>query len=295
MLTLPALRGTTVEAGEAGLDRPVLGVNVMEVPDIEAFVKGGELLLTTAYPLRGQPARLPQLVRTLDALGVAAIAIKTGRYLDAIPHEVLQAGQDCAFPVLHLPDDTSFNDVIEALLAVVITEHSVDTRRTEVIRERLTEVALTGGGLTEIARTLAGAIEREVRIVDADGVVLGESAQQWQTSAAWSFPVTVAGNERGRIEVGRADEPTLGERRLIRQAGFAAGMHVAQALASIDLDRHMRVLFLEDLVTGRALGDEVLRERSRLYGWQPERPHVVLLARCEAEVAEVGVAAGRAS
>ena len=35
-MTLAALQGTYVVAGRAGLDRAVTGVNVMEVPDIEA-------------------------------------------------------------------------------------------------------------------------------------------------------------------------------------------------------------------------------------------------------------------
>jgi purine catabolism regulator len=41
VLTLPALRGNFVVAGQDGLDRAVTGVNVMEVPDIESFVKPG--------------------------------------------------------------------------------------------------------------------------------------------------------------------------------------------------------------------------------------------------------------
>ena len=60
VLTLPVLRGSFVVAGENGLDRAVTGVNVMEVPDIESFVKEGELLLTLSLPSSrsaGQGAR----------------------------------------------------------------------------------------------------------------------------------------------------------------------------------------------------------------------------------------------
>ncbi|MCC6854953.1 MAG: PucR family transcriptional regulator ligand-binding domain-containing protein, partial [Microbacteriaceae bacterium] len=73
VLTLPVLRGTFVVAGQRGLSRAVTGVNVMEVPDIESFVKGGELLLTTAYPLREHPEDLSTLVRTLSRLGLAGL------------------------------------------------------------------------------------------------------------------------------------------------------------------------------------------------------------------------------
>ena len=52
ILRLPPLANARLVAGESGLDRRVLHVNVMEVPDILPWVEPDELLLTTAYPLR---------------------------------------------------------------------------------------------------------------------------------------------------------------------------------------------------------------------------------------------------
>lgn len=297
VLGLPIFRGTELVAGANGETRVVSGVNVMEVPDIESFVKGGELLLTTAYPLRDHPEQLGTLVATLHRLGVAGLAVKTGRYLDELPADMVAEAERLGFPLLILPGQTSFNEVIGALLAVVLTEYGADPGAAEAIRERLTGVALSGGGLTEIARALAGAIERGVAIVDTDGVVLGEGGEVPDDieSMPWSFAVSVAGGERGRIRVGGEHEPSLGQRRLIRQACFAAGMHVAQALASIDLDRHMRVLYLEDLVTGKAIDDGLVRERYRLFGWDFSGAHCVLLSRCEVELSDHTVSAAAES
>ena len=85
VLTLTVLQPSYVVAGERGLDRVVTGVNVMEVPDIEAYVKRGELLLTTAYPVRDRPERLVELVPELHRRGLAALAIKPLRYLIVYP------------------------------------------------------------------------------------------------------------------------------------------------------------------------------------------------------------------
>lgn len=310
--TLSVFRGTSVLAGRDGLDRLVSGVNVMEVPDIEGYVEAGELLLTTGYPVRDDPAKLVELLPRLVDKGLSALAIKPLRYLDRIPDGLRAEADRLRFPVLIMPDRTSFNEVIGAVLAVVLAEYGAEPGGAEIIRERLTGVALTGGGLEEIAYTLAGALDRGVAIVDQDGAPFSDGATAPPGSGdlvsrqvaepghsgpnhdagnrePWSFPVTVGGVEHGRILVGGEAEPSLGQRRLIRQACFAAGMHVAQALAEMERDRRLRVLFLEELVTSVSLGEPTLRQRSRLSGWDLAGDHVVLLARCRVEVSDAAV------
>jgi PucR family transcriptional regulator, purine catabolism regulatory protein len=294
--TLPVLAGVRTVAGAAGLDREIRAVNVMEVPDIEEFVRPDELLLTTAYPLRDRVEDLPDLVTTLHRRGLAALAVKTGRYLAELPDEVVARADELGFPLLVLPDSTAFNEVIGAVLAVVLAEYGAEPARAEAIRERLTGVALAGGGLEEIARTLAGALDRAVAVTDTAHQVLGASGFSPGDHAPfddpdgtwWRFPVTIAGRGRGQVLVDGLQEPTLGQRRLIRQACFAAGMHMAQAVATAELDRRMRALFLEELVSGTGANQSLLRDRGRLFGWDAQRPYVVAIADAGTDRGESG-------
>src|SRR5262245_55780351 len=89
VLAAPCLARARVLAGAAGLGRVVARLNVREGPDILPWVKPYELLLTTGYPLRDDPAALVRLVGELDDRGLAAIAIKLHRYIDEIPPEML--------------------------------------------------------------------------------------------------------------------------------------------------------------------------------------------------------------
>ncbi len=306
ILTLNAMNGAYVLAGSAGLDRVVTGANVMEVPDIEAFVKAGEMLLTTGFPVRERPERLVELVPELANRGLAALAIKPMRYLTQLPPGLADAAEQYRLPILVLPDHTSFNDVIGAVLAIVLADYGAEPAGAETIRERLTGVALSGGGLDGIAVALSSALDRPVTIVDQESYVIGTAPEAAasrgapfgaagdavsEQQALWRFPVTVGGVERGQVLVGGDREPTLGQRRLIRQSCFAAAMHIAQAVASLELDRKMRTLFLEELVTGVHVDEPTVRQRSLLFGWDLAARNVVLVGHCRPEVPDAAVAA----
>src|SRR3954467_1035017 len=112
VLGASTLAGARVLAGASGLDRVVQRLNVMEVPDILPWVKPHELLLTTGYPLRDDPGSLAGLGAALDERGLAALAIKLHRYLDALPDRLLAEADRRAFPVIEFPDGVGFDDVL---------------------------------------------------------------------------------------------------------------------------------------------------------------------------------------
>src|ERR1044072_963494 len=73
VLGVSTLAGARLIGGRSGLGRIVQRLNVMEVPDILAWVKAHELLLTTGYPLRNTPQSLDRLGVDLDERGRAGL------------------------------------------------------------------------------------------------------------------------------------------------------------------------------------------------------------------------------
>ena len=175
-MKLAPLQRARVVAGAAGLDRLVSQVNVMEVPDILPWVKPGQLLLTTAYPLRDERAALSALVPGLAERGLAGFAIKPARYIEAIPPVMVEAAERLAFPLIELPPEASFDEVINAVLGSILNIQAVRLERSAAIHDRFTRIVLSGGGLREIAQTLAELIERPAAILDPDGAVLATSS-----------------------------------------------------------------------------------------------------------------------
>ena len=173
LLTIASLRGTRVLAGATGLDREVRRVNVMEVPDILPWVKPHELLLTTGFPLRAastangvsggvsadgsaddaaiDPVAFSRLITELDGHGLAAIAIKLGRYLDELPAAVLEMADRIGMPVLRLPDDVAFDDVITDVFTELIDRQTGALARADELHRALAAIVLEGGDLPQIA------------------------------------------------------------------------------------------------------------------------------------------------
>src|SRR6185503_13707715 len=154
-LGLSALNGVRVLAGESGLGRTVRYVNVMEVPDILHWVKPDELPLTTTYPLRDARAAIAELVPRLTQRGLAGLAVKPARYIDAVPDVMREAADRLAFPLLELPPQTALADIINAVLGLILNQQALRLARSAAVHARFTAIVLSGGGAREIAQVLA--------------------------------------------------------------------------------------------------------------------------------------------
>jgi purine catabolism regulator len=297
LLKIPPLANARVVGGRDGLRRPVRGVNVMEVPDILDWVKPDELLLTTAYPLRDDPVALDALIPRLAERGLAGIALKPGRYIKAIPASMIEAADQHAFALIELPPEASFNEIINSVLTVILDVQATRLQRSAAIHDRFTSIALSGGGLRQIAEALADLVGRPVAIVDAQDMV------QWRTSdqapvgeprppagstvgygdGAIVQPIQVGAERYGAILVA-GDEATLGPDRLeaIEYAATVAALRQVQTRAVAEADRRFQAVCLEELITGHVADRTVLMERAAAFAWDLTTPRAVLLADVEA-------------
>jgi len=310
VLALPQLAGARVVAGAAGLDRRVRHVNVMEVPDILRWVNADELLLTTAYPLRDDRAALAELVPGLADRGLAGLALKPARYIERIPDTMVEAAERLDFPLIELPADASFNEIINSVLTVILNAQALRLQRTAEIHERFTAIVLGGGGLRQIAEALAESIDRPIAILDAAGASQTRSsgpASLDRTGAALRLPVLPDGDQ-GAHPVGvRIDNVALtiqpirvGSERFgtivvfgdiaslaedgvdaIEYAATVAALRQVQGRAVAEADRRFQSVCLEELVSGH-MDRTVLAERAVAFGWDLGEPRAALIARLHA-------------
>ena len=297
LLKVPTLARARVVGGHHGLRRRVRGVNVMEVPDILDWVKPDELLLTTAYPLRDDPVALDALIPRLAERGLAGIALKPGRYIRTIPASMIEAADQHAFPLIELPSEASFNEIINSVLTVILDVQAARLQRSAAIHDRFTSIALSGGGLRQIAEALAELVDRPVAIVDAQDAVQWRTSDQAPAGASEApvgstdvqragvivQPIQVGSERYGAILVAD-DEAGLGPDRLeaIEYAATIAALRQVQTRAVAEADRRFQAVCLEELITGHVVDRTVLMERAAAFAWDLTTPRAVLLADVEA-------------
>ncbi|MFF5211521.1 PucR family transcriptional regulator [Streptosporangium sp. NPDC000396] len=295
VLGVSTLAGARLIAGERGLGRIVQRLNVMEVPDVLAWVKPHELLLTTGYPLRNTPQSLDRLVVDLDERGLAALAIKLGRYLDRLPDEMVKQADRLGFPLIQLPDNVGFDDILNQVLTDILNRQAAMLARAEEAHRALVQVVLAGGGLSEVAAEVAGLLDVAVAVLDGTGQTLAAAGPAEYVAALrgapegrhTSVPVVAGGHHHGRIvacgPVGSIADSDVG---ILERAATVAALVVTRQEAVNAVESKYRADFLRDVLTGRAGGSERVASRARAFGWDLQRRLTVLVAELDPECDE---------
>lgn len=197
VMGLRPFRQATVRAGAAGLDREVLSVTAMEVPDIAPWLKGGEMIVTTGYALHQNERALIALVDKLADRNVAALAIKVGRFIERLPAEMIERAEARSLPLIELPAHLPGSDLINPIASALLHQQADLLRRGDEIHRELTRVALEGGGYGAIAETLARLVGNPVTIEDRSLRLLGASTHDGVQDAERLLTLSLGGSPPG--------------------------------------------------------------------------------------------------
>ncbi|WP_168120806.1 PucR family transcriptional regulator [Paenibacillus sp. HB172176] len=300
LLLIPHLQGSVILAGHKGMGRSVTRVNVMEVPDVIDYVREGEFLITSGFPFRDRPEQLAEIIPELAERGVAAIGIKTKRYIERIPETVIRKADEFDIPLIELPVRTSFSDVVREVMENVLVQEARQLSLLQFRYQKLSQKLLQGSGIDDFLSELDDMLLNPVVLMD------GSDQLYFSPSAKEALPWPEDSPERIRlvhdIQLG-VNYMLLGERRIrvyiSKETGRNADCSMLllewnQALADADmltLDRigalvslelanvHVRReveskyvdQFLQDWLNGRIMTRQDLHARAEACGcWIPE-------------------------
>ena len=315
LLAMTILERAVVLAGKDGMDRPVRRLNVMTVPDILPWTKPDEFMLSTGYPLPRGAGELVALVTEFAARGVAAFGVKLGSSGRRLPRQVLDAADRLALPIVEIPDDVAFDDILSRVFSDIVNRQAATIARAKEIHDAFLQIVLTGGQLPEIAAQLSELLsEATVLVVDGDGqrlattrldrchnrlVDLGLLDRDGRLrihhlglglhAPDGDLTLIIAEIRAGKLRhghlvvIGCSEQMGPDATVAVDQAAVVAALDFIRQLAISAAERQFESNVLHDLVTGVGtdIGDALARGAA--FGWDLRRRLVVMVGRAERE------------
>lgn len=166
-----AFQGCSVVGGWSGLQRPVTGVTVAEVPDSAQWLEGGELVLSTAYIVRNDPDAFVQWLRTLVEHGASGMAVKPQRFLGALPREIGNEADRLGCPLISLPYTVNWPSLIRPVTADILLDGQGLFPDAQL--NKLTDLLQQTAGFPSACQAMATLFDCGVVLSNMEGYILG--------------------------------------------------------------------------------------------------------------------------
>src|SRR5918995_5970440 len=171
MLTVESLLAELdlkLAAGQESADRQIRWVHITEIEDPTPWLAGGELLLTTGFPLETAD-RQRDFVRLLSEHGLAGMGLGTGFGHQRLPRALVSEAEQLDFPLFEVPYEMPFIAITEKAFTRLVNEQYDVLQRGIAIHKRLERIVLEERGLDEVVRALAAATGSAVSVLSARG------------------------------------------------------------------------------------------------------------------------------
>lgn len=313
VLSRPAFHTAEVVTGSAGLGNAVRWVHVGEIPNLDEFLTGGELVLATGVGLLS-PGLRQRFLRGLIQKGAAGLILEMGPYLPEPPRELIEPAERAGFPIAVFRTPVRFLELSQEINGLLLSRHHRILDDLDQLSLKIRQALLSAAGAPEILRALHETTGRPCIYVPRDQVgevVMGgvwDGQLPTARAIAWhptwvreSLPAlwqTVMLFERpvGDLWLAMREAPPPSAPATVEEGDFLALDRTTAALAQ-DLLRVETVetrrrredaVLLEHLLLAEPANLNAARRLSSLYGLAPNRhwARIILLDGATHEVAE---------
>lgn len=176
-------------AGNKGVDREILYIDAMEVPDIIPWIKKNELMITTGYAMNRDEGVLLDIIKAMAKAGSSGIALKT-KFFGEITQKIKDLANELQVPVIEVPRDMAFINLANPLMKKVVNAQNQKLEFNKAMNEKFLEIQIEGGGFQEICAVLGEMLGCLILVADHRQMLLGcypegEGAERWLAKNAY--------------------------------------------------------------------------------------------------------------
>lgn len=182
ILQLDILKNVTICAGAAGLSHFVTGITTAEDPDLIQWLTGGEILLTSLYGAVTGPLSFKEYIDALASKHISALFIKTGERMPEIPAEITQSGSQYGIPIVQLPPDVSFFDVVSSVMKQILNNKA---QYFIELQNNMSQLLASGAGEQDILDYLAEYVPASIHLCDSDkNIIFTSQSEEFHSEMA---------------------------------------------------------------------------------------------------------------
>lgn len=181
VLDFDALRtgNPEVVSGGQSLDRPIRWVHIADSEQVERFLEGGELVLTTAQTFRRSAAAMIEFFDQLELAGAAGAVVElvdeSARPDPVAAQVVREAAADRELPVIVLSRTVKFVRITELAHRALLARQLGRLERAQEIHETYTQLSLERADVETIVARTASLLEAPVVLEDVGRRVLAHA------------------------------------------------------------------------------------------------------------------------
>lgn len=282
ILKLDIFKNVSISAGAAGLSRSVTGITTAEDPDLIHWLAGGEILLTSMYGAVTGPMSFQEYIDSLASKNISALIIKTGARLSKIPKEIIEAGNVYGIPIIELPPDIRFFDVVSAVMKQILDNKAAYYME---LQNNLSQLLASGAQEQAILDYLIQYIPAAIFLCDSEkNIVYCSQSDQFHPERAVadriSLPIMCMGEVNGYLEAVMNQYLDENLEGLLKSAANLLAVFFLKKYYVAEIEQKYISAFLNDLFRGSLTLKEI-EEKAAGYGWGREDSYLVASLQLE--------------
>ncbi|MDO4868744.1 MAG: PucR family transcriptional regulator ligand-binding domain-containing protein [Bacillota bacterium] len=180
ILNFGGLLGSTVIAGEGGLDTNVESVSVLEIADssIARWVEPNQLYITSFYAIWDDVAQQKVVIRNLKDSGCCGLVLcNVGLLMQTVDREVLEYCDERNFPLIRARANVSYIDIMSPIMNVLFTDDSSSMQRipydgSEPLQNVFYNMIINGDSQDKVLREMNHSMGAKISYYDTFGKLL---------------------------------------------------------------------------------------------------------------------------
>ncbi|MCI9023526.1 MAG: PucR family transcriptional regulator [Dorea sp.] len=271
VLKSDVFRDISVRAGTKGLSNTVTSITIAEDTDLLQWLNGNEILLTSLSDASLGHFSYREYVCRLAEKQISALFIKPLSLLSEIPQEILESADPYGIPIIELPRNVRFIDIITSVMALI---HKNKNQYYIEIQNNLSVLLASGAKEEDVLNYLADYIPACISLYDDERILISRSqSDAFDSKRAVAdrikLPIMCMGEVNGYLEAVTNQVLDENLEMLLKTAANLLAVLYLKKYYVAEIEQKYISNFMADLFEGN-LEAKQIEEKAAGYGWKTD-------------------------